>query len=260
MLSTLTCLVFGAAALGQLPRVSIDPHSQQFVDDHGRVRIFHGLNAVYKLQPFHPDTQPGYFNPNTSLSDIDIANLREWGFNAMRVGVMWRAVEPAPLQYNHTYLEIMRELVDSLGAAGIYSLIDSHQDDMSRKFCGEGFPDFAAMPAPWASKGGDYSFPAPLPLNITTASDGYPNLTECQEVGFFLYQASFALATAWGNFFNSSLPYQSLFINYWRQVAATFNTTGSILGYEVRVCISLESGANYLPRALLDWKYVIPRS
>jgi hypothetical protein len=49
--------------------------------------IFHGVNAVYKIAPWHPSTTG--FDPLSSLSDIDAANLKSWGFNIVRLGVMW---------------------------------------------------------------------------------------------------------------------------------------------------------------------------
>jgi len=39
------------------------------------------------------------------LNDADIKNLTDWGFNFVRLGVMWEAVETAPGVYNHSYLD-----------------------------------------------------------------------------------------------------------------------------------------------------------
>ena len=46
-------------------------------------------------------------------------------------------------QYNETYLEIMKGIVQRAAKYGIYILLDMHQDVMSKKFCVEGFPDWA---------------------------------------------------------------------------------------------------------------------
>lgn len=53
---------------------------------------------------------------------------------------MWPGVEPTPGVYNHTYLELMRGLVDDLYAAGIYTIVDFHQDVIAERWCGEGIP------------------------------------------------------------------------------------------------------------------------
>lgn len=60
----------GAVAHASLSRIAVDPQSGQFVDPEGRVRIFHGVNAVYKLEPWYPSN--GAFDPTLSLNDQDM--------------------------------------------------------------------------------------------------------------------------------------------------------------------------------------------
>lgn len=57
---------------------------------------------------------------------------------------MWEAVEKAPNQFDTVYLQEIDDLVSKLGAAGIYVLIDAHQDVLARLACGEGMPNFRA--------------------------------------------------------------------------------------------------------------------
>jgi len=45
--------------------IKVNPLTHGFVDDLQRTRIFHGVNAVYKVAPWHP-TVSG-FNGNDSL-------------------------------------------------------------------------------------------------------------------------------------------------------------------------------------------------
>jgi endoglycosylceramidase len=86
------------------------------------IRFFHGVNVVYKQRPFIPSRTPGDpFN-----SDADLDQLAAWGFNMMRLGVMWPGVEPSEANYNHTYLDGMQELVGAAGERGIVSLLDFH--------------------------------------------------------------------------------------------------------------------------------------
>ena len=56
--------------------------------------LFHGVNMVYKIPPYIPSTAG--FDPELSLTDLEIDNLKSWGFNFVRLGVMWEAVEFAP--------------------------------------------------------------------------------------------------------------------------------------------------------------------
>ena len=46
---------------------------------------------------------------------------------------------------NETWLLESRNLVDKMEANGVYALLDAHQDDFNREYCGEGFPLQMAM-------------------------------------------------------------------------------------------------------------------
>ena len=54
-------------------------------DEYGRIRIFHGTNLVQKGFPWYPETLLDYDN---------ILKLKKWGFNTIRLGVMWTGVNP----------------------------------------------------------------------------------------------------------------------------------------------------------------------
>ena len=111
-------------------------------DAFGRSTIFHGVNVVYKVHPYLPSTDK--FDPQLSLTDAELDQLVEWGFNFVRLGVMWESVERAPDTYNMTYLDEVEVLINKLGNRGIYTLVDMHQDVLARKICGEGVPNFYA--------------------------------------------------------------------------------------------------------------------
>jgi endoglycosylceramidase len=49
-----------------------------------------------------------------------------WGFNLVRLGIVWEAVEISPGVYNQTYLDEMNKLIIRLGQKGIYTMVDSH--------------------------------------------------------------------------------------------------------------------------------------
>ena len=85
---------------------------------------------VYKMAPYIPDQAQE--DPETSLTNADIKNLVDWGFNFVRLGVMWEAVETAPGEYNQTYIQEIDKLITKLGKAGIYTLVDAHQDLLAR--------------------------------------------------------------------------------------------------------------------------------
>ena len=124
-------------------RIDIDSSRRAFVDSSGRQVIFHGVNVVYKVDPYLPSTD-GAFDAQNSLNDEDIANLKKWGMNFVRLGVTWEAVERSRNTYDDAYLDKIETLVNKLGEAGIYTLVDAHQDVFARTMCGEGVPDFYA--------------------------------------------------------------------------------------------------------------------
>jgi endoglycosylceramidase len=66
------------------------------------------------------------FNSELSISDKDIDDMVSWGFNLLRLGVMWEAVERSPGVYNTTYLEEINKLINKLGEKGIYTMVDMH--------------------------------------------------------------------------------------------------------------------------------------
>ena len=67
--------------------LKVDTANSLFLDQYGRYRVYHGVNAVYKIFPFHPDLTN--FNSNYSLTDHDLYNLKHWGMNAIRLHCSW---------------------------------------------------------------------------------------------------------------------------------------------------------------------------
>jgi len=105
-------------------KIAVNPDTRQLVDDAGRAVVFHGVNVVYKVAPYIPSQ--GEFEPQLSLNDEDIENLKSWGMNFVRLGVMWEAVERTAGDFDIDYLHEVDALVTKLGEAGIYTLVDMH--------------------------------------------------------------------------------------------------------------------------------------
>ena len=58
-------------------------NGKYFVDEYDRVVLFHGTNAVEKNPPWVPISQQNLKNKT------HLQNLKDWGFNVVRVGYMW---------------------------------------------------------------------------------------------------------------------------------------------------------------------------
>jgi endoglycosylceramidase len=217
-----------ACLASSLPFVKVNPDNQFFVDSYGRVVIFHGVNAVYKAPPFAPITD--HFDPQNSMADVDLANLRAWGFNFVRLYTAWPGVNPAEGAVNSTYLDTLSSLVDRMEQHGIYTLLDNHQDVISRYFCGEGFPDWLA-----AKKKGSFApFPAPLKFNMDIdPSTGYPALDACLAHEFAEYYLTEAVQKTFEMLLTNEFGAQEAFADFWKAVATRFVGRAGVVGYEI---------------------------
>jgi aryl-phospho-beta-D-glucosidase BglC (GH1 family) len=138
-----------------------------FKDPSGRYLLVRGVNfgARSKLSPFlpvFPVSFPTSADPFATLQNelkavgpqLDL--MRTLGFNAVRIPVMWAALEPSPLasvpgplaQEGQRYLRLLRNVIDEIWKRGIYVFLDFHQDIASEIFGGDGFPLWAVQNEP----------------------------------------------------------------------------------------------------------------
>ena len=130
----------GAAEPAALSGISIQ--GRRLVDGRGRQVILRGVNAGgrSKLPPFNPfELSPDY---DTALNRYADA-IQALGFNLVRLLVMYEAAEPVRGHYDEEYLARYDRLVQAFSRRGIYVIVDAHQDLFSRRFYGDGFPDWA---------------------------------------------------------------------------------------------------------------------
>jgi endoglycosylceramidase len=214
-------------------KIIMNPDTRYFVDELGRSRLFHGLNVVVKGTPFIPITD--HFDPQMSVSAEDIANLQTWGFNFIRLGVMWQAVETSPQVYNTTYLAEITTLINTLGAAGIYTLVDAHQDVFARKFCGEGVPDFYVTDLDTSCDYGPLSENAGCKtmesFNLEYDEDGFPTIESCLKHVFVEYYFTPEASSAFDNLYKNVNGIRDRFLDYWDVVIDTFKDNPYVLGY-----------------------------
>jgi len=179
-------------------------HSKRWITDaDGRVVIVHGMNMVDKLPPYYPSA--------TGFGAEDAAFLQAIGMNAVRVGVIWKALEPEPGVFDEAYVARISETVATLAAHGIVTLIDMHQDMFNERFQGEGAPD-------WAVEDEGRENP----------QDGFPDN----------YLFNPALSTAMENFWsNGPGPdgegLQEYWAAAWRYLAEHLASRTSIMGFEL---------------------------
>ena len=145
-------------------------------DLDGRAFLLRGMN----LSGEHK--QAPYFSFHT-LPDYE--RLRDpWGMNAARFLITWAAVEPEKGKYDDAYLDALAERMDWAREAGIYVVLDMHQD-----VYGEGFQSGGGDGAPrWTCDEGAYDSFVPNPsqwfLNYLTpeGSGGYDHVWQSAEM------------------------------------------------------------------------------
>jgi endoglycosylceramidase len=100
------------AALMLTLEAAIHVRKGRLVDDRGGELIFHGLNVVSKVPPYH-----------TAFNENDMQHFQELGINGIRLGVMWPGVEPKKGEFNDSYLQLMLNTVKQSAKYGIYTLV-----------------------------------------------------------------------------------------------------------------------------------------
>jgi endoglycosylceramidase len=197
------CVLPAASAVAATPTLPLSHAGRWVTDATGRVVVMHGTNMVYKLAPYYPSA--------AGFGNSDAAFLQKIGFTAVRVGVLWQALEPQPGVFNFQYVRDIAKTVKTLAAHRIVSLLDFHQDQLNQEFGGEGFPT-------WAIEDG-----------------GLPNTKTAFPSG---YETNPALQRAYDNFWSdqpgpSGVGLQERYAAAWEYVAGYFANNKSVLGYEL---------------------------
>ncbi len=107
------------------------------VDAHGRVVILHGVNMTAKIAPYKPSA--------LGFDADDAAFLQDEGFNTVRLGLIYKGLEPQRGVFDNAYLEDIAATARVLGDHGMNVLVDFHQDLFNEQFNGEGLPDWYVM-------------------------------------------------------------------------------------------------------------------
>jgi endoglycosylceramidase len=191
------------ASSAVLPAAPIGHAGRWITDATGKVVLVSGVNMVNKLTPYTPAAD--------GFDSADAAFLADNGLDAVRVGVLWEALEPQPGVFNDSYLASIESTVNMLGSYGIVSLLDFHQDMFNEEFQGEGEPA-------WAIDDDD------LPI--------FPELGF--SANYFLMPA---LQATYDNFWDNATVdgegLQDWYAGAVQHVAAYFNDNPNVLGYDL---------------------------
>ncbi|MBJ7348360.1 MAG: cellulase family glycosylhydrolase, partial [Thermoleophilaceae bacterium] len=114
-----------AAPLASAITAPLNTSTRWMIDNDRRVVMLHGVNMVNKFAPYEPSA--------IGFGADDADAIAAEGFNTVRLGLAWKAVEPSPGIYDENYLNKIQATTELLAARGIYTLIDFHQDMYNEK-------------------------------------------------------------------------------------------------------------------------------
>jgi len=178
--------------------------NRKFLDMEGREIILHGTNIVDKSREHN---YLSWHGPK------EFAMMREWGFNCIRLVIIWDGVEPEPGRYDDEYLAGVDKRIQWAKENGMYVILDMHQDLFSAKFGGDGAPDWAIL------------------------DDGKPHI-HSGSIWSMAYFTSPAVQAAFDNFWaNKPAPdgigLQDHFARAWQHVAERYADEPAVIGYDL---------------------------
>jgi endoglycosylceramidase len=180
--------------------VSVD--GTRFRDPLNRDLILNGINLIVK------DQKHDYV---CAIPEEDFIKARQWGFNVIRLGIIWDGLEPEPGVYNQEMFKCLDERIRWAKENGLYVLLDMHQDLYS-----VGFSDGAPQ---WA-----------------TLTDDQPHQTGA--VWSDAYLISPAVQTAFDNFWNNTpasdgVGIQDHYAALWKYIANRYAQEPAVIGYDL---------------------------
>jgi endoglycosylceramidase len=202
----LATLVATAAAKPEPP---LSHDGRWFVDQSGRVVILHGLNMVYKVGSYRP--------ADSGFSADDARWLRRNGFNTIRLGIIYKGLEPNPPSasgapaYSDAYLRSIAKTEAVLAKQRIFTLLDFHQDLYNERFQGEGWPDWQIL------------------------DDGQPAEPQVGFPGNYIVNQGLnrAFDNFWADAQAAGRGLQEAYAAAWERVATDFRDQPYVMGYDL---------------------------
>ncbi len=172
-------------------------------DSTGRVLILRGMNVTGSNK--WPDPETGKFFPSW-LSPDDFKLIASWGYNSIRFLIIWEAIEPERGIFDDNYLNDVFTITEWARDAGLLTILDMHQDIYSRKFNGDGAPEWAVL---------DDGIP------FTPREPWYENYLEP------------AVQRAYDSFWQNREGIQDEYFSAWKKVAEKFADADWVVGFDI---------------------------
>lgn len=205
-------LVLVAACSSSPPRTTpLWSDGANLRDARGRIALLRGVNArvdgVFDVTFSDGRTA---LEPIPPLTGDDCRRMRQLGLDLLRLPINWSAIEPAAGQFDDAYLARVDAAVQCAADAGLFVLIDLHQDAYSKEIGEDGAPLWAIQPPPTMLLGGP--------------------LTDLQA-----RRLSAQVGAAFATFFDRSDPagLQAAYLDMLDVVAARWADDPAVIGFEL---------------------------
>jgi endoglycosylceramidase len=212
-------------------------------DEQGRMVLLHGVipgglidfwsgtdHSQTNPAPFYPIDPAAYEGTCPAnyatvkvppLCESDIKDMAAMGFNSIRLPLSWSLLEPQRGQFDQRYVDRIAQVVGWAKAAGMYVIIDMHQNAYSR-YVGRSAPPplpGGALTDLWYNSG------APAWATIT---DGFPseNYLQQRELNPAVFEAE-------SNFWYNRDGIQSEYIATIAMLARRFKDESAVIGYSL---------------------------
>ncbi len=184
-------------------------------DAAGRDVLLRGANLNSLGGYWQGGTWPATFGVDESVW----AEMKSWGFSAVRLIVTWDRIEPSPGVYDEAYLDRVDEQIRMAAKHGIYTVLDMHQDAYSSQIFWDGTEICPAGTQPAKGWDGAPSW-AVFTDGLSTCTTGERNATP-------------AVRRAWQNFYRNRDGIADRFVAMWAHVAARFVDRSEIAGFDL---------------------------
>ena len=189
-------------------------------DPQGRIVVLHGLFAVWKQPPYVPAGADDPADPaHPSFTDADADAIRRLGLDGVRLAWFWQGLEPSPGRYSAAYLDALAAVQARLARRGVFTVLDSHQDQYGLRFGDKpGFPDWATL--------SDGLPVAPAPSDPAFAAWRFP-------LGYFHPATGRAFGHLYAGATAGGRDLRRAFGAAWQVVARRFAGAPMVVGYDL---------------------------
>jgi hypothetical protein len=202
-------------AAGTAPAGFLRASGTTITDGRGDQVLLRGVNVNQLVDFYQPKAGVAATRP---LTEADFAGIAAQGFDVVRLGLSWSALEPTRGTLSAGYLAKVKEAVGWARRHGIYIVLDMHQDGWWNGATPKGTDCRPGTDPMWGYDG------APAWATIT---DGAPR---CQFTGRDISPAG---DRAFQNFYFDTAGVQSALVATWGELAAAFRDEPTVAGYDL---------------------------